>query len=236
MQSIEPKETHAIDEQMIRFKGRSSMKQYRKKKPQKWGFKVFAQAHTSGIIYDFEVYTGKSMQLPSEFGVSDNVVLRLIQNLNAASNFKVFFDNWFSSVGLVECLKQKKIWTVGTIRPNRLKDCKLLTYQELKNKSRGACDFKVDQEHGVIIVKWYDNKPVHLISSYSGVEPRDKCNRWSVASKQRVEIDRPNIVKKYNRYMSSIDLCDLIIEFYQKTSEATNGTCELFTTALIWRL
>ena len=57
MQSIEPKEMHAIDEQMIIFKGRSSMKQYMKKKPYKWGFKVFAQAGTSGIIYDFELYT-----------------------------------------------------------------------------------------------------------------------------------------------------------------------------------
>ena len=63
---------------------------------------MFARAGTSGIIYDFELYTGKSMQLPNEFGVSGNVVLRLIQNLNAASNFKVFFDNWFFSVGLVE--------------------------------------------------------------------------------------------------------------------------------------
>ena len=108
------------------------MKQYMKKKPHNWGFKVLARAGTSGIIYDFELHTVKSMQLPGEFGVSGNVVLRLIQNLNAASNFKVFFDNWFSSVGLVECLKQKKIWTVGTIRLNRLKGCKLLTDQEQK--------------------------------------------------------------------------------------------------------
>ena len=32
MQSIKPEEMHAIDEQMIPFKGRSSMKQYMKKK------------------------------------------------------------------------------------------------------------------------------------------------------------------------------------------------------------
>ena len=67
----------------------------------------------------------------------------------------------------------------------------------------------------MIIVKWYDNKPVHLISSYSSVEPRDKCNRWSVASKQRVEIDRPPIVKDYNRYIGDVDLWDMIIKFYQ---------------------
>ena len=67
----------------------------------------------------------------------------------------------------------------------------------------------------MIIVKWYDNKPVHLISSYSGVEPRDKWNRWSVASKQRVEIDRPPFVKDYNCYMGGVDLWDMMIKFYQ---------------------
>ena len=149
------------------------MKQYFKKKPYKWGFRVFARAGTSGIVYDFEVYTAKSMQLLGEFGVSGNVVLRLIQNLNAASNFKVFFDDWFSSVGLIKCLKQKNIWIVGIIRSSRLKGCKLLTYQELKNNGRGTCDFKFDQKQGVIVVKWYDNKPVYLISSYCGVEPSD---------------------------------------------------------------
>ena len=66
----------------------------------------------------------------------------------------------------------------------------------------------------MIIVKWYDNKPVDLISSYSGVEPRDKCSCWSVASKQRIEIDQPPIVKDYNRYMGGVDLWDMMIKFY----------------------
>ena len=35
------------------------MKQYLPKKPHKWGFKVWARAGISGIIYDFEIYTGK---------------------------------------------------------------------------------------------------------------------------------------------------------------------------------
>ena len=46
----------SIDEAMIPFKGRSSMKQ----KPVKRGFKVWmlADAHT-GYVYSLEVYTGK---------------------------------------------------------------------------------------------------------------------------------------------------------------------------------
>jgi len=39
MSRLEPEEKHSVDEQMIPFKGRSSMKQYMKSKPHKWGYK-----------------------------------------------------------------------------------------------------------------------------------------------------------------------------------------------------
>ena len=44
---------------------------------------------------------------------------------------------------------------------------------------------------------------------------QEECNRWSVASKQRVEIDQPPIVKDYNCYMSGVDLWDMMIKLYQ---------------------
>jgi hypothetical protein len=61
MMKVEPEERHSIDEQIIPFKGRSLMKQYNKK-PHKWGFKVFTRAGASGMMYDFEIYTGKNMK------------------------------------------------------------------------------------------------------------------------------------------------------------------------------
>ena len=64
-------------------------------------------------------------------------------------------------------------------------------------------------------MKWYDNKPVHLISTYCGIEPKDKCLRWSVALKGKQEIDRPRIVKEYNRYMGGVDFCDMMMELYR---------------------
>ncbi|KAJ4445301.1 hypothetical protein ANN_07106 [Periplaneta americana] len=55
----EPEKYNSVDELIIPFKGRSSLKQYVKNKPHKWGIKVFAHAGTSGIVYDFEIYRGK---------------------------------------------------------------------------------------------------------------------------------------------------------------------------------
>ena len=49
----------SIDEAMIPFKGRSSMKQYMPLKPVKRGFKVWAMADAlNGYLVDFNVYTG----------------------------------------------------------------------------------------------------------------------------------------------------------------------------------
>lgn len=53
------------------------MKQYNKSKPHKWGFSVFTRAEVSGIMYDFEMYTGKNMKLEGNLGISGNIVLRL---------------------------------------------------------------------------------------------------------------------------------------------------------------
>ena len=56
---IECEENNSIDERMVPFKGRNKMKQYIKNKPKKWGIKVFTRAGSSGIVHDFEIYTGK---------------------------------------------------------------------------------------------------------------------------------------------------------------------------------
>ena len=50
----------SIDEAMIAFMGRSTMKQYLPKKPVKRGFKMWVRADAvSGYVSEFDVYTGK---------------------------------------------------------------------------------------------------------------------------------------------------------------------------------
>jgi hypothetical protein len=49
----------SIDESMIKFKGRSSLKQYTPLKPIKRGFKLWVRADCKGYVYQFAVYQGK---------------------------------------------------------------------------------------------------------------------------------------------------------------------------------
>ena len=55
---------------------------------------VFARAGSSGIVYDFEVYVGKgTVKKVSPLGISEDIVLRLVDGLPKRQNYKVFMDN-----------------------------------------------------------------------------------------------------------------------------------------------
>lgn len=70
----------AVDESMIRFKGRSAIKQYMPMKPIKWGYKVWCIADSAtGFVFMFELYTGKSDQIGDTLG--EKVVLHLTVNV-----------------------------------------------------------------------------------------------------------------------------------------------------------
>ena len=84
---------NAIDEAMIRFKGRSSAKQYMPKKPIKRGIKVWVRADSAnGYFCDFDVYTGAS-QSP-EKGLGASVVKRLTAGLEG-KHYQVFCAKFF---------------------------------------------------------------------------------------------------------------------------------------------
>ena len=71
----------AIDEAMIKFKGRSSMKQYLPMKPIKRGLKVWVLADShNGYVSRLQVYTGRDGQR-SDDGLGASVVRTLCDQL-----------------------------------------------------------------------------------------------------------------------------------------------------------
>ena len=109
-----PHHNNAIDEAMIKFKGRSAMKQYLPLKPIKHGFKVWVRADSEiGYISDFEVYTGKS-DAPEKY-VGEKVVKNLSWPL-VGGNYHIYCDNFFTTVRLFEDLLEDGIYACGTFR------------------------------------------------------------------------------------------------------------------------
>ena len=54
--TVDNEECQSIDEIMVPFKGRSTVRQYMPAKPHKMGFKSWGRAGASGIVHDFNVY------------------------------------------------------------------------------------------------------------------------------------------------------------------------------------
>ena len=90
-----PGKNVSVDEAMIPFKGRSSLKQYMPQKPVKRGIKVWALADAeNGCMANFQVYTGKQGN-SVERGLGANVVKTLTKPyLNSFRH--VFFYNFFT--------------------------------------------------------------------------------------------------------------------------------------------
>ena len=112
-------------------------------------------------------------------------------------------------------LKMDGFWAVGTIRQDRMRESKLKSEKELKKEGRGSYDGSVDLNSGIVIVRWFDNKAVQLISNYIGIEPIDEVERWSKSAGKMITVSRPKIVKVYNSEMGGVDLFDMFQALYR---------------------
>ena len=116
----DPHQQNAIDEAMIAFKGRSSMKQYVPKKPIKRGFKAWVRADAvTGYVCEFDIYTGKGNN-EREYGLGGSVVKKLAEKLKGKL-YTIFCDNFLTSAKLFLDLLVDGIYACGTY--NRTRKC-----------------------------------------------------------------------------------------------------------------
>ena len=88
--AVADEEYSSIDEMMVAFKGRSSLKQHMASKPTKWGFKIWVRN-----VHDFELCQGSGANRnPPAYGLVGDVVVKLTRGLEN-TNAKVYFDNFF---------------------------------------------------------------------------------------------------------------------------------------------
>ncbi len=116
-----PSRHQSIDESMVLFKGRHSIKQYNLMKPIKRGYKLWCRAEMSGYLSEFQVYQGKTESKSSDsqsLGLGGRVVMDLSEKIHN-KNHVLWFDNFFSGVELLEKLGSEGTHACGTIRSNR---------------------------------------------------------------------------------------------------------------------
>ncbi|KAL3210992.1 hypothetical protein MRX96_008499 [Rhipicephalus microplus] len=220
-QGIPKTQALCVDEQMVPFKGRSSLKQYIPSKPHKWGYKVFLLCDPQGMVHSFEIYTGRIDAVPGEarhwcqWQYSPQAFIS--QNIQPGLNHLLFCDNWFTSLKLFSSLSKKDVHCLGTVRANRLQGCPLPSDASLKKKGRGSFEeFEtVVDATKLIALKWYDNRAVTTLSTFAGAEPVTSVGRWERSKKMTVQVECPSAVSIYNKFMGGVDQLDALIAYYR---------------------
>lgn len=200
----------SVDESMIPFKGRSSLKQYMPMKPVKRGYKVWCLADSkTGFISKFQIYSGKEKKSSdSEKGLGERVVLKLTEDLEGR-NCLVAFDNFFTSVSLLEKLYEKQIYSVGTVRKDRAEIPEMMKRKD--KLQRG--EFLFETSGIVAATKWQDSKPVTLLTT--AVSPKDITTvQRKNKDGTRATVYCPKVVEIYNKYMGGVDKFDQKKERY----------------------
>ena len=111
-----PGENVSVDEAMIKFQGRSSLKRYMPMKPTKRGIKVWLLADEYGYFSRLEVYTDKKDDVEHSLGA--RVVKNLTQDFQGCWRH-VIFDSFFTSRQLLCDLESSGIYGCGTARKDK---------------------------------------------------------------------------------------------------------------------
>ena len=112
----------------------------------------------------------------------------------------MFFDNYFTSICLLEKLKLENIFACSTIRSNR-KGIPPLSRD--KTLDRSMFDFKTSRL-GITVYKWKNNRIVHLASNFHNVEENNVL-RTNMLEQKKKNIKYPSIICDYNKYMGGVD-------------------------------
>lgn len=117
-------------------------------------------------------------------------------------HFRVYFDNYFTSVQLMVDLLADKIYVCRTVRINRrgfpddLKGRLLLQRGQSLTRQRGSFTASV----------WQDKKPVAFLSTLS--DPRAQVPVTRQHGRQEHRMTQPNAANEYNKYMNGVDRHD----------------------------
>ncbi|XP_068728265.1 piggyBac transposable element-derived protein 4-like [Montipora capricornis] len=160
-----PERELAVDETLIKFKGKIHFRQFIPIKPGRFGIKAFTLAEsTSGYVLGSKVYTGKEANVVQK-DLGKRAVMLLMEPF-LDKGYYVFMDNYYTSVGLFEELEGRKTLACGTVRSNRLglpKDICDLKAKEVKSLKRGESLYRLKDT--LTCVTWCDRKPVSVLGT-----------------------------------------------------------------------
>ena len=104
-------------------------------------------------MYDFFIYTGTN-STGGEKCAAESIVLQLAKQIPKHKQYRLFFDNWFSTLNLMIKLQTMSILKTVTLRANRLGNCPSSIEKDLKRAGRSSFVSRKYQNLHIHLVKW----------------------------------------------------------------------------------
>ncbi|XP_049905131.1 zinc finger MYM-type protein 2 isoform X1 [Epinephelus moara] len=222
----------SVHEQMIPFTGACPFRQYVPQKPNSVGMKNFVLASSDGIVLDFEVFQGadalsSQVREAGGLGLGALVIEHLAKTLRPGT--KVYCDRFFTNMRVVDQMLERHVYLTGTVKKNRITKAlqKLPSDQTMKQQGTGTSASVTREDGRVCVVKWFDNKPMLMLSAVHGEQPGDTRQQWSKKDKRHVTVTRPSIVCEYNSKMAGVNLVDRMMNYYQMSVRTKKWTIRM---------
>lgn len=203
----------SIDEMMAKSYARTSLKQFIRGKPIRFGLKFWGLCTSDGYLLNLDLYCGKNSKIGDKLvkcALGSRVVLNLLKQFfemtppGKIPQFHLYFDNYFTGMDLMVHLQKLGLKSTGTIRENRVKEKNVID----KKAPRGTYIVKHEQNSHINYITLMDSKPVSIVSTAAGVTPLLPSRRYDSQTRSKIEIPFPQAFHLYNKFMGGVDLHD----------------------------
>ncbi|KAF7685137.1 PiggyBac transposable element-derived protein 4 [Cucumispora dikerogammari] len=202
-----PGEHLSVDEGLIKYHGRYSFKVYMPNKPDKVGIKLYFLCDSSNAyVCSLEMFSGAKRRVVE-------VVKSLVSEYHNL-NHKLYMDNFYTSLQLFDSLKEKGIYSSGTMRAFRGEPEIFRTLKKTIPKNK----IFIQQQKDTTCFLWHDKKPVVFLNNFLNID--EHLTEQNIFTKQK-----PTIIKDYDKYMGGVDVYDKMVKTYfagRKTVKWTN--------------
>jgi len=166
-----------IDESLLLFKGRNSMKFYIPMKPHKWGFKIHLLCDSdTSYLYNLLLDPGKTgkefVELKDNSSFSESIVLRLVSCITDKRQRNLFCDGWYSSISLM-----KKLTNMGYLVTTVLRNYSKEIPSKLKSK-----DYDKAYNDEILIQKYEGKKTILFATNYE-IEKEKLRNIYNIKNR-----------------------------------------------------
>jgi hypothetical protein len=218
---------------MIPYYGRHFAKQYIKGKPIRFGYKNWALCASTGYMYAFDIYMGKTTNPGKSLQglcVRGQTILHLLGKAKVPHKlgymYKIYFDNYFTSYNLLNHLPHIGVCATGTAHENRLGNCPLPKKAAFQKQPKGAIETVATAN--IMVVKYKDNNVVTMASNFDSFANGTK-RRYSSEKKSYIQFPQPVVVKNYNAFMGGVDQIDQWVANYRTRMRQKKWWWPIFT-------